>query len=155
MASIISWQFSGLPCSPSTLAAASRALVFLTLGCFSALVGLGFRDAAVLRVGVLASAGMPLASGGGCSLRSLFFVVFLLAAMSGLPKRCDSAQRTTRCDTGSGQLPRRRRHLQAIPGKNGSFSPSPPAALAGLLARENLGLSAGKPLSLPHGPCSV
>src|SRR6267142_5790496 len=155
MASIISWQFMGLPCSPSTLAAASRALVFLTLGCFLALVGLGFWDAAVFRVGASAAAGMPLASGGGCSLRILFLVVFLLAAMSGLPKRCDSAQRTTRCDTGSGQLPRRRRHLQAIPEKNGSFSPSPPPVLAALRPPENLGLSAGKPLSLPHRPCSV
>src|SRR5438094_6199177 len=139
MASIICWQFSGLPCSPSTRAAASRALVFLALACFLTLVGLGFWGAAVLRVGVLASAGMPLASGGGWSLRSLFFVVFLLAAMSGSPERCEAAHRTTRCDTGSGQLPRRRPHLQAIPGKNGSFYPWPSAALAGLLAGENLG----------------
>src|SRR2546423_15078672 len=91
MASIICWQFSGLPCSPSTRAAASRALVFLTfsffaLGFFVALVGLGLWDAAAVRVGAFVAAGMPLASGGGWSLRGLPFVVFLLAAMSGLPK---------------------------------------------------------------------
>src|SRR5438445_7865254 len=130
MASIISWQFSGLPRSPSTLAAASRALVFLVLVCFLTLVGLGFWGAAVFRAGASTTAGMPLASGGGWSLRSLLLVVLLLAAMSGLPKGCEAAHRTTRCDTGSGELPRHRLHLQAIPGKNGSFSPSPPAALA-------------------------
>src|SRR5262245_23392162 len=95
MAAIIYWQFSGLPASPSTRAAASRALVFLALvfsalalsalGAFLTLVGLGFRDAALLCRSVLAAAGMPLASGDGWSLPSLFLVA-LLAAMSGLPK---------------------------------------------------------------------
>jgi hypothetical protein len=42
-----------------------------------------------------------------------------------------------------------------FPEKDRSFFPSSPPALAALRARENLGLSAGKPLSLPHRPCSV
>src|SRR5262249_7921723 len=96
MAAIISWQFMGLLASPSTRAAASRALVFLALAfsalAFSALgfsaLGLGFRDAALFCVSVLAAAGMPLASGGGWSLPSLLFVVLLMAAMSSLPKWC-------------------------------------------------------------------
>src|SRR5262245_47680252 len=109
MAAIISWQFMGLPASPSTRAAASRALAFLALvfsalafsafGAFLAFVGLGLRDAARCCVSVLAAAGMPLASGGGWSLPSLFLVVFLLAAMSCLPNvvklriaRCDAIQ---------------------------------------------------------------
>src|ERR1700704_3773283 len=143
MASIICWQFIGLPCSPSTLAAASRALVFLTLGCFLALVGLGFWDAAVFRVGASAAAGMPLASGGGCSLRSLLLVVFLLAAMSGLPKGCEAAPRTTRCDTGQDSSRPAADPSRQFPEKDRSFFPSPPPALAVLRARENLALSAG------------
>src|SRR5438046_3321249 len=51
MASIISWQFMGLPCSPSTLAAASRALVFLALACFLTLVGRGRMTAFTCRAG--------------------------------------------------------------------------------------------------------
>src|SRR5262249_61138965 len=91
MAAIISWQFIGLPASASTRAAASRALVFLAVafsawGAFLALVGLGFRDAALFCVSVLAAVGIPLASGGGWSLPSLFLVVLFLAVMSGLPK---------------------------------------------------------------------
>src|ERR1022692_856336 len=39
MAAIISWQFSGWPASWSTLAAASRALSFLSLGAASSALG--------------------------------------------------------------------------------------------------------------------
>src|SRR5262245_24403994 len=100
MASIISWQFIGLPCSPRTLAAASRALILLASGCF--LPRLPFAGAALLSAAVPLRAGVPLAIGWGCSSRDLFLVVFLLAAMSGLPKRV-AKLRIARCDALQGQ----------------------------------------------------
>src|SRR5207253_7546876 len=71
------------------------------------------------------------------------------------PNGGTAAQRTTRYVQGHDSYLAVADTSRQFPEKDGSFFRAAAARAGGTWRPQNLGLSAGKPLSLPHPPCSV